>query len=183
MSYALNGEPLAYGQPFTVGETQYPANVLDLWPRADVEALGLLWVDPPEPAEPTLDGLRATANAAVNAKREAVFEAGYPVSSGPLAGQHLQLRSADDKANWLIAEKNARAAIAAGAGDVAMIPTRTLENNTVVLTPNQTVAVLAGLETWGVQVMGRSWVLKDQNDAATDADGLVDEATLAAGWP
>lgn len=131
----------------------------------------------------TLDEKRAAKNAAVNAKREGVFEAGYPVASGPLAGQHLQLRSADDKANWLIAEKNARAAIAAGAGDVAMIPTRTLENNTVVLTPNQTVAVLAGLETWGVQVMGRSWVLKDQNDAATDADGLVDEATLAAGWP
>lgn len=103
--------------------------------------------------------------------------------SGPLEGQHLQLRSADDTANWLIAEKNARAAIAAGAGDAALIPTRTLENNTVVLTPNQTVAVLAGLEAWGVQVMGRSWVLKDQNDAASDADGLVDEATLATGWP
>lgn len=183
MPYMLNGETLAYGQPFVIDDVQYPAIVLDLWPRADVEALGLVWTDPPQPPEPTLDDLRATANAAVNAKREAVFEAGYPVASGPLAGQHLQLRSADDKANWLIAEKNARAAIAAGAGDVEMIPTRTLENNTVVLTPNQTVAVLTGLETWGVQVMGRSWVLKDQNDAATDADGLVDDATLAAGWP
>lgn len=183
MPFTLNGEALAPSRPFQIGEIQYPSNVLGLWPRADLEALGLVWVDPPHAPEPTLDDLRGTANAAVNAKREAVFEAGYPVASGPLAGQHLQLRSADDKANWLIAEKNARAAIAAGAGDVAMIPTRTLENNTVVLTPNQTVAVLAGLETWGVQVMGRSWVLKDQNDAATDADGLVDETTLAAGWP
>lgn len=183
MSYANNGVPLASGRPFVINEIQYPANVLDLWSRADLEALGLVWVDPPVDPEPTLDDLRATANAAVNAKREAVFEAGYPVASGPLVGQHLQLRSADDKANWLIAEKNARAAIAAGAGDVAMIPTRTLENNTLVLTPHQTVAVLSGLEAWGLAVMDRSWALKDRNDAATDISGLVDDEMLRSGWP
>lgn len=182
MPFTLNGETLA-AAPFVIDNIQYPANVMDLWSRPDLEALGLVWVDPPADPEPTLDDLRATANAAVNAKREAVFEAGYPVASGPLVGQHLQLRSADDKANWLIAEKNARAAIAAGAGDAALIPTRTLENNTVVLTPNQTVAVLAGLEAWGIEVMGRSWVLKDHNDAATDVAGLIDGEMLASGWP
>lgn len=69
MSYSLNGAPLAYGQPFTVGETQYPENVLDIWPRADVEALGLVWVDPPQPPAPTLDELKAQACAQMRALR------------------------------------------------------------------------------------------------------------------
>ena len=47
MPYSLNGEPLAHGEAFTVAEVQYPANVLDLWGRADLEALGLVWTDPP----------------------------------------------------------------------------------------------------------------------------------------
>ena len=182
MAYLLNGETLTPGRDVEIDGFSYSYETLHNMAANDRSALGVTWEEPETP-EPTLDDLRATANAAVNAKREAVFEAGYPVASGPLAGQHLQLRSADDKANWLIAEKNARADIAAGAGDVELIPTRTLENNTVALTPNQTVAVLAGLEAWGVQVMGRSWVLKDHNDAATDVAGLIDGEMLASGWP
>lgn len=181
MPYILNGEPVSAA--FVINDVQYPANVLDLWPRAELEALGLTWVDPPEPPAPTLDDLRAQANAAVNAKREAIFDAGYPVASGPLAGQHLQMRGADDKANWLIAEKNARAAIAAGAGDAPLVNIRTMENNTVTITPNQTVAVLSALEAWGVGVMARSWALKDQNDAAEDEAGLTTAADIEVGWP
>ncbi len=183
MPYSLNGEPLAHGEAFTVAEVQYPANVLDLWPPADLEALGLVWTDPPEPPAPTLEELRAQANAAVNAKREAVFAAGFPVSGGALDGQHLQLRNADDKANWLIVDKNARLAVAAGAGDVPLIPIRTLENQTITVTPNQALAVLADLEAWGQAVLTRSWALKDQNDAATEAGDLVSPAELETGWP
>lgn len=183
MPYSLNGEPLAYGQSFTVADVQYPANVLDLWPRADLEALGLVWTDSPEPPAPTLEELRDQANAAVNAKREAVFATGFPVSGGALDGQHLQLRNADDKANWLIVDKNARLAVAAGAGDVPLIPVRTLENQTITVTPNQALAVLADLEAWGQAVLARSWALKDQNDAATEAGELVGPAELETGWP
>ena len=183
MPYRLDGDALSPGLSFTVGDVQYPANVLDLWPRADLEALGLVWTDPPEPSAQTLEELRDQANAAVNAKREAVFAAGFPVSSGALDGQHLQLRNADDKANWLIVDKNARLAVAAGAGDVPLIPIRTLENQTITVTPNQALAVLADLEAWGQAVLARSWALKDQNDAATEAGELVGPAELETGWP
>lgn len=93
------------------------------------------------------------------------------------------MRGADDKANWLIAEKNARKAIAAGAGDLPLVNIRTMENNTVTITPNQTVAVLSALEAWGVGVMARSWALKDQNDAAEDEAGLTTAADIETGWP
>jgi hypothetical protein len=182
MPFTLNGEALAYGQSFTIADVQYPANVPDLWSRADLEALGLVWTDPPEPSAPTLEALRDQANAAVNAKREAVFAAGFLVSGGALDGQHLQLRNADDKANWLIVDKNARAAVAAGAGDAPLIPIRTLENQTVTVTPNQALAVLAALESWGGAVMAHSWTLKDAITAAADEASLA-AIDLDAGWP
>ena len=46
MPYVLNDETLAYGQPFTVGDVQYSGVELGLWSRADLEALGLTWVEP-----------------------------------------------------------------------------------------------------------------------------------------
>lgn len=49
MPYALNGVVLQAGEPFVIDEVQHPGNVLDVWPRADLEALGLVWVEPPEP--------------------------------------------------------------------------------------------------------------------------------------
>lgn len=49
MPYALNGEPLAHGQPFTLGDVQHSGIELTLWSREDLEALGLVWVDPEPP--------------------------------------------------------------------------------------------------------------------------------------
>lgn len=68
MPYLLDGEPLAPA-PFVIDDVQYPANVLDLWPRANLEALGLVWVDPPVDPEPTLEEAKAAARASVRAKR------------------------------------------------------------------------------------------------------------------
>lgn len=50
MAWTLNGDSIpAIG--FQIGDASYPAAVLDLWPRADLEAIGLVWVEP-EPAPP-----------------------------------------------------------------------------------------------------------------------------------
>lgn len=68
MPFTLNGDALAPAS-FVIDDIQYPANVLDLWPCADLEALGLVWVDPPLPPEPTLDEVKAAARASVRAKR------------------------------------------------------------------------------------------------------------------
>lgn len=181
MPYVYDGQPLSPHLPLpTIDDVNHPSSILAVWSREDLATIGIEWI---EPDVPTLEVLRSRANAAVNAKREAIFSGGYPVAAGPLAGQHLQMRGADDKGNWLIAEKNARAAIAAGAGDAPLVNIRTMENNTVTVTPNETVAVLSALEAWGVAVMARSWALKDQNDAAEDEAGLTTEADLETGWP
>lgn len=65
--WTLSGEAL--NDAFVVDDIQYPASVLDLWPRADLEALGLVWVDPPAEPEPTLDEVKAAARASVRSKR------------------------------------------------------------------------------------------------------------------
>lgn len=93
------------------------------------------------------------------------------------------MRDADDKANWLIAEKNARKAVAAGAGAMPVIPMRTLENQTAMVLPTYALEVLDALEAWGVGVMARSWALKDQNDAAEDEAGLTTADDIEVGWP
>ncbi|WP_426050614.1 hypothetical protein [Brevundimonas sp. SL161] len=47
MPYILNDQPVT--SDFEVAEVRYPANVLTLWPREELKAIGLVWVDP-EPA-------------------------------------------------------------------------------------------------------------------------------------
>lgn len=46
MPYVVNDAPLSSGQPFTVGEVQYPANVLDLWTVEELAEIGVTWVEP-----------------------------------------------------------------------------------------------------------------------------------------
>lgn len=48
MPYTLNGRTVT--GDFMVADVRYPANVLTLWPREDLEALGLVWVEPSPPA-------------------------------------------------------------------------------------------------------------------------------------
>jgi hypothetical protein len=62
MPYVLNGETLAYGQPFTVGDVQYSGVELGLWSRADLEALGLTWVEPETVVETVEQRLAALAD-------------------------------------------------------------------------------------------------------------------------
>lgn len=179
MPYYYNGTLLPFGQGFTIGEFQYPSSVLELWSREELEEIGVVWVDPPLP---TLDVLRTRALVAVNARREAVFAEGFLVTTGALENLHLQLRNADDKANWMIVEKRARAAIAATLDGTPIIPIRVLENQTVMVTPEYAIEVLTGLETWGGAVMAHSWTLKDAITAASDENDLA-AIDLDSGWP
>ena len=41
MAFLLNGNPLAVDVPFTVGDTNYPANWLRLTTKAEKEAIGI----------------------------------------------------------------------------------------------------------------------------------------------
>jgi len=48
MAFTLDGKPLAVDVPFTVGETNYPANWLRLTSKAEKEAIGIKEVDDPK---------------------------------------------------------------------------------------------------------------------------------------
>lgn len=62
MPYVLNGEPLAYGQPFNIGDTQFTGAELIHWPREDLLALpGMTWVEP----EPETEDWPSLARAAL----------------------------------------------------------------------------------------------------------------------
>lgn len=181
MPYMYNGVPLPYGEPFTINGFQYGATTWDIWTRAELEGIGLVWYD--EPALP-FEAQRTRAMIAVNSKRDAVYAAGFAITEGPLALLHLQLRNADDKSNWLRAERTARDAIAAGDGDQPLIKIRTMENQTVVVTPTEAMTVLAALDDWMDDVLTRSWDLKGECAAAADQYELDQVlASLDIGWP
>ena len=48
MAFLLNGTPLPVDAPFTVGDTNYPANWLRLTTKAEKEAIGITEVDDPK---------------------------------------------------------------------------------------------------------------------------------------
>ncbi len=79
MPYLLN-DALVTGA-FVVDEVQYPPNVLDLWSRADLEAIGLVWVDPPAPQPLTLAEVKAARLEAIAARRRVATSV---VSVGPM---------------------------------------------------------------------------------------------------
>lgn len=184
MQLALNGVTLPAGQDVTLGEGDDAVIIsyASLLIRAANDDLpdGVTVV---EPDPPTLAELKAAKNAAVTAKRESVFAAGYTPASGALVGHTLQCRNVQDRTNWLTSAVGYSAAVQAGAGNVAGATFRTQDNETVTITYAEAVAVLLqGMQVWGQQIMGRSWVLKDEIDAAAD-EAELDSIDINTGWP
>lgn len=80
MPFVLNGLELAPGQPFTVADIQYSGIELTLWTRGDLEALGLVWVEPeplpePEPVRRLIPKSTVQARVIELGKIEAVWAA------------------------------------------------------------------------------------------------------------
>lgn len=114
MTWLLNGESIP-ADGFEIDEVQYPVNVLDLWPRADLEALGLVWVEPPapEPYVPTAEELCVR----VDEERDRRIDGGFT-----FAGHRFQSRPSD-RENIMGAAQLAIAAIGRGAqpGDLRWV--------------------------------------------------------------
>lgn len=175
MPFTLNGETVA-AAPFVIDDIQYPANVLDLWPRADLEALGLVWVDPPAAPEPTLEEVKASARASVRAKR---WQSHIVVTFNGVA-----FASDDTAATRLVAAINARqiaqamgleaAAATAGweAKDGAMVP-MTLDDQRGLL--------LAGVAKTQAAFNRQAELMAEIDAAETvEAVHVIDQDT---GWP
>lgn len=132
---------------------------------------------------PSLQEAKARLNAAVTARREAVFAAGFAPASGPLAGHTLQVRNDQDKINWLTSATSYSAAVAGGYGAVPGASFRTMANETVVTTFAQGAEIIVkDMAAWAQAIMARSWALKDLIDAAEDA-AAVAAIDIEVGWP
>lgn len=175
MPYTLNGEAFA-AAPFVIDDVQYPANVLDLWPRADLEALGLVWVDPPLPPEPTLDEVKAAARASVRAKR---WESHIVVTFNGVA-----FASDDTAATRLVAAISARQ-IAQAMGLEAATATAGWEAKDGAMVPmtlnDQRGLLLAGVAKTQAAFNRQAELMAEIEAAETvEAVNAVDQDT---GWP
>ena len=130
----------------------------------------------------------ASARGRLLAQLGAVYEAklawGFPVdfSEDGSDPQTLQLRTAEDKANWLTLMGAAEQALSAGLGDeLATLPIRCTSNAMRLVTWRRAAEIMVALRAWGAAMMGRYWALKDAIEQAADADlGAID---IEAGWP
>lgn len=175
MTYDLNGERLVYGHPFTVGETQHPANILDLWSREDLAAIGVEWVEP-HPVMPTVEQLCA----AIDAERDLRIDGGFAFN-----GSRFQSR-ASDRENIMGAAQLALAYLGAG-GDPTSLrwadPTKdfgwiTEDNSTVQMTAPAVVALFQAGIAFKSALTFRARDLKDAQIAAYPE--VID---ITTGWP
>lgn len=192
MPYLLNGEPLAYDQPFTIGDTNYTGAELTYWPRGDLEALGLTWVEPEAPA-PTAEGICRQIDA--ERDRRIALDFAYDfgttlafdderTTKGPGFGQEiaagvrlLQMRT-EDQDNWRTAQGAALTAVISGAPDTTL-PMRAEDNWNVQTTADQVLHVLSLITAHASALLFHGGALKSQVRTAADPSS-VDWMT---GWP
>jgi len=73
MTWHLNGSPLASDRWFTIGTTNYTGAELIHWPREDLLALGLEWIEP-EPPAPTAEEICRQIDAERDRRQALDFE-------------------------------------------------------------------------------------------------------------
>lgn len=134
--------------------------------------------------QPTFEDRKADVRAQIADQTQAVFDGGFTVPSGTLAGKNLQVRNETDRTNWLTSLQMYSYAISQGQGAVVGAVFRTTNNETITTSFNEGASVIMQIALWGKAVYGRSWVLKDEVNAAQDglALGLV-ESAIPFGWP
>jgi hypothetical protein len=109
------------------------------------------------------------------------FEYGFS-PTGTLAGQVLQVRTLEDKTNWLTSQASYSVAIAQGYGAYPGATFRTTSNQNFTLTFNEGLGVLMAMAAWGQQMYGRLWAIKDAIElASTKAE--LDLIDVTIGWP
>lgn len=176
MAWHLNGVRISDGQSFTIGETQYPHEVLDLWHREQLASLGLEWVDPPQIA-PTVEELCA----AVDAERDRRIDGGFTFRG------HVFQSQPSDRENVMGAAQLAIAAIGQGVqpGDLRWADPGsdfvwiTADNALVPLDAHTTVAMFQAGIAFKSGLTFHARALKDAIIAAADPASIE----IMDGWP
>lgn len=125
---------------------------------------------------------KAARKAQVNARLAEMFQGGFTPSTGPLAGKTLQTRDMEDRTNWLTSQAAYSAAVAAGQGSEEGAVFRTAANETIQTTYQNGLLTLLAMAAWGKTLMGYSWSLKDEIDAAASFADLA-VIDIETGWP
>lgn len=125
---------------------------------------------------------KAARKQEVGAKLTGVFQGGFTPTEGPLAGKTLQTRDMEDRTNWLTSQAAYSAAVAAGQGNDEGAVFRTAANETIATTYQNGLLTLLAMAAWGKVIMGHSWSLKDEIEAAQSFADLA-AIDIEAGWP
>lgn len=129
------------------------------------------------------EAAKSAKKAALMAHRDAIFNDGYTVESGTMAGHVLQTRTfGEDRTNWLTSQASYKAAIDAGHGAVEGANFRTKANLNFTVSFDEGHSVILAMVAWGALVVARAWVLSDLVSAAEDQAEL-DAIDITTGWP
>jgi len=132
--------------------------------------------------EDVLANRKDARKAEVMDKLASVFEAGFTVPSGVMAGSVLQVRTQEDRTNWLTSQASYSTMVAMGHGSTVAARFRCTDNVTHTVSYQEGLTVLLKMAAWGAAVMARSWTLKDEIAAAGDL-ATLDAIDVEAGWP
>jgi hypothetical protein len=134
------------------------------------------------PVPVPLDRLKQQLQQDVSHILDQKYTAGFPVPSGVMQGQHLQLRDADDRTNWLASQARYSVYLSDGQGAVEGALFRTAENQAFAISYEDGFATINALFDWALLLMSHSWILKSQILAAGNAADLA-AININAEWP
>jgi hypothetical protein len=124
---------------------------------------------------------RGVLKAAVKRRQAELFAAGWTHDFGAAGTHTLDLRDADDKANWTLLLIKTQGMIAAGGGALP-VTLRTQANATIELTATDANAAMIAFLAWGEDMLTAKW----DRDAAIDAaeeHAALEAIDIEAGWP
>jgi hypothetical protein len=146
-----------------------------------VAKVGGIWTQQWVVASADLGETKTAKLAAIKDKQLAVQMAGWTHDFGAEGTHTLDLRDADDKANWILLLTKTSGMVAAGSG-AAPVNIRTAENETIVVSATDARAAMLAFLAWGEVLLSAKWALDAAVIAATDT-AAVAAIDINAGWP
>lgn len=93
----------------------------------------------------------------------------------------LDLRTADDKANWTLLLIKTQGMISAGYGE-ASVNLRTANNDTITITANEAFQVMTAFLAWGEAMLRRKWDLDTEIGACETLQDIA-AIDISSNWP
>jgi hypothetical protein len=132
--------------------------------------------------EPTLAERKAAMTAATKAKFGQIMLDGYAHNFGGSAGwRTLDMRDADDKANWTLLLIKCQGLNAAGAGSTS-VTIRSQDNETFATTASTALTAMQAMLGWGEAAFARKWALEAEIEAVSTEAELT-AIDINANWP